>query len=156
MDRPMDDPRGAHHEPGRQEEASAWLGHDRASIGLAGIGVQTRRHNVGVILLTGILLAIFVVPDPWKWPVLIGFAVLEVGETIFTWRFSRRWRTKVGPETLVGSVGRAITDCRPDGRVRVRGEDWQARCEAGVESGQKVRVVDRERLTLIVEPLVQG
>lgn len=105
-----------------------------------------------MILLTGILLAIFVAPDPWKWPVVIGFAVLEVGETIFTWRFSRRWRTKVGPETLIGAVGRAITECRPNGRVRVRGEDWQARCDVGVDADQPVRVVGRERLTLVVEP----
>ena len=105
-----------------------------------------------MFLLVGIALAIFVVPDDWRLPVLIGFALLEIVETTVTWRLSRRGATKVGPETLIGADGVAITDCRPAGRVRVRGDDWQARCEVGVASGDRVRVVGRERLTLLVEP----
>ena len=105
-----------------------------------------------MFLLTGIALAIFVVPDAWRVPVIVGAAILEVVETTVTWRLSRRGATKVGPETLIGAVGRAITDCRPTGTVRVRGEEWQARCEAGVSSGDRVRVRGREGLMLLVEP----
>ena len=107
----------------------------------------------GVILLTGVVLAIFVVPDGWQIPTVIGFAILEIVETTVTWRLSRRWAAKVGPETLIGATGRATSDCRPNGTVRVNGEDWQARCDAGVATGQRVRVVDRDRLTLLVEPI---
>jgi membrane-bound serine protease (ClpP class) len=106
-----------------------------------------------VILLTGLLLAIFIIPDRWDVPVVIGFAVLEVTETVVTWRLSRRGAVKVGVETLIGAIGEAVTDCRPDGTVRIRGEVWQARCEAGVGAGQRARVVARDRLTLLVEPV---
>ena len=104
-----------------------------------------------MILLTGILLAIFIIPDRWDVPVVIGFAVLEVTETLVTWRLSRRGAVKVGVETLIGAVGIAVTDCKPEGTVRAHGEAWQARCESGVDAGQRVRVVGRDGLTLIVE-----
>jgi membrane-bound serine protease (ClpP class) len=106
-----------------------------------------------VFLLVGIALAIFVVPDGWRVPVIVGFAILEVVETTVTWRLSRRGKTMVGPETLIGAIGHAITDCRPTGTVRVRGEDWQARCEGGASSAERVRVLGREGLTLLVEPV---
>jgi membrane-bound serine protease (ClpP class) len=106
-----------------------------------------------VILLTGVLLAIFVVPDGWRLPVVIGFAILEVTETVVTWRFSRRGAPKVGAETLIGAAGKAVTDCRPVGTVRIRGEVWQARSESGAAAGQRIRVHGRDRLTLLVEPI---
>jgi membrane-bound serine protease (ClpP class) len=105
-----------------------------------------------VILLTGIALAIFVVPDAWRVPVVIGFAILEVAETAITWHISRRGSPKVGAETLIGATGRVVTECRPAGTVRVRGEEWQARSDAAVVAGQRIRVLGRERLTLLVEP----
>ena len=106
-----------------------------------------------MILLTGIALAFFVVPDAWRVPVLIGFAVLELTETVVTWRLSRRGAAKVGPETLIGATGRAVTDCRPSGTVRVHGEIWQARCDPGVGAGERLRVHGRDRLMLLVEPI---
>ena len=109
-------------------------------------------QNHVLIFLTGVVLAIFVVPDPWRVPVVIGFAILEVVETTVTWRLSRRWAPKVGSETLIGATGIAVTDCRPTGAVRVRGEEWQARCDTGVDAGERVRVHGRDRLTLLVEP----
>ena len=105
-----------------------------------------------MIFLTGIALAVFAVPEAWRIPVVVGFAILEVAETAITWQISRRGAPKVGAETLTGAAGRAVTDCRPTGTVRVRGEHWQARCEAGVDAGQAIRVTGRDRLTLLVEP----
>jgi membrane-bound serine protease (ClpP class) len=116
-------------------------------------GQRKIKQNRGVIFLIGVVLAIFVVPDAWKIPTVIGFAILEVVETTVTWRLSRRGASKVGPETLIGSVGSAITECRPSGTVRVLGDVWQARCDAGAAAGQRVRVVGRDRLTLQVEPI---
>jgi membrane-bound serine protease (ClpP class) len=106
-----------------------------------------------VILLIGIGLAIFVFPYPWNVAVVILAGILEFFETAGTWRWSRRGKAKVGPETLIGASGRAITDCRPEGMVRVLAEDWRARCEAGVSAGHPIRVLGREQLTLVVEPL---
>ena len=105
-----------------------------------------------MIFVSGVLLAVFVVPDAWDVPVVIGFGILEVAETVFTWRFSQRWAPKVGSETLIGALGRAVTDCRPDGTVRIRGEVWQARCEPAVVAGEPVRVHARDGLTLLVKP----
>jgi membrane-bound ClpP family serine protease len=106
-----------------------------------------------VIFLTGILLAVLVVPDAWDVPVVIGFGILEVAETTFWWRRSRRGAPKVGTETLIGASGRAVTDCRPAGTVRVLGEVWQARSEPAAAAGQRVRVLARDGLTLLVEPI---
>jgi membrane-bound ClpP family serine protease len=41
--------------------------------------------------------------------------------------------------------------CRPDGQIEVAGERWQARCQAGADVGQRVKVVSRERLLLVVD-----
>lgn len=105
-----------------------------------------------MIFLTGIVLAIFVFPDGMEVPVIIGFGLLEVVETAITWRLSRMWAPRFGPETLIGARGRAVTECRPRGTVRVQGEEWEARCDSGVEAGGPVRVKAREGLTLVVEP----
>jgi membrane-bound ClpP family serine protease len=108
-----------------------------------------------VILLIGIGLALFVFPFPWNIVVVIIAGILEFIETVGTWRWSRRGKAKVGPETLVGAKGRAITECRPNGMVRVLAEDWRARCDAGVSAGHPIRVVGRDQLTLLVEPIEQ-
>jgi membrane-bound serine protease (ClpP class) len=57
----------------------------------------------------------------------------------------------VGPETLVGAVGRVVTPCRPLGQVRVQGELWRASCADGADEGEEVRVVALDGLTLLVE-----
>ena len=106
-----------------------------------------------MILLIGVALAIFVIPFPWNIPVLVLFAAIEVGETLGTAIWSRRADPKVGVETLIGGIGRVVTDCRPKGTVRIKGEIWRARCEDGASMGTRVRVVGREDLILTVEAL---
>ena len=105
-----------------------------------------------MILLVGVAIAVFVVPDAWTVPVIVAAVAVEVTETAFTMWWSRRAPPKFGPETLAGSLGRAIEDCRPLGRVRVRGEVWQARSELNIPAGSPIRVVGRDGLTLLVEP----
>jgi membrane-bound serine protease (ClpP class) len=109
-----------------------------------------------MIFVVGVLLAFFVFPDGWEVPAIIGFGLLEIAETAVTWRLSRIWGPRFGPETLIGAYGRTVTECRPNGTVRVQSEQWQARCDAGAAAGDAVRVVARDRLTLIVEPTGQG
>jgi membrane-bound ClpP family serine protease len=109
--------------------------------------------NACVLLLTGIVLAVFVVPAPWAVPVVVVAALVEFTETAIGIWYSRRSPPKVGVETLIGSTGRVVTDCRPAGTVRVRGEVWQARCASGADTHDAVRVVGRDRLTLLVEPI---
>jgi membrane-bound serine protease (ClpP class) len=105
-----------------------------------------------MLFVGAVLLALFVIEGPWGL-VLIGLAaVVEIGETFFWIRFSRRRRIRAGAETLIGARAEVVSPCKPLGHVRVVGELWRARCEAGAESGETVQIVGREGLTLLVEP----
>ena len=107
-----------------------------------------------MILVIGVLVGLFVVPDPWTVPVIAAAAVLEVVETFVSFRIAKRFgRPRVGPERLPGATGRVVTTCRPRGQVRVRGEVWQARCEARADVDDPVRVIRRHGLVLDVEPI---
>jgi membrane-bound serine protease (ClpP class) len=56
-----------------------------------------------------------------------------------------------GAEALVGGTGRAVTDLAPDGLVLMGGEQWSARSvEGGVGSGERVEIVGRDGLRLLV------
>ncbi len=65
---------------------------------------------------------------------------------------ARRRAVVSGSEELIGSLGVALSGFKQVGRIRIHGEDWQARSTAPVRHGQKVRVTAREGLTLIVQP----
>jgi membrane-bound serine protease (ClpP class) len=104
-----------------------------------------------LLLLGAILLAVFVLPTAWGIVAVATALVVEVAETWFWIRLSRRRRARVGAEALIGALGEAVTECRPEGYVRVAGELWQARCPDGADVGQPVRVVARDDLTLSVE-----
>jgi membrane-bound serine protease (ClpP class) len=79
-------------------------------------------------------------------------AVIEVGETAFWLWYSKRRRAKVGIETIVGRTAVVVLPCYPDGQVKLDGELWQARCEAGAGTGAGVVVREVDGLTLVVEP----
>jgi membrane-bound serine protease (ClpP class) len=65
---------------------------------------------------------------------------------------ARRRPVVSGKEELIGRTAEATTSFKNEGRVRVRGEDWQARTQRPVQRGQRVRIIDIEGLTLIIEP----
>jgi membrane-bound serine protease (ClpP class) len=105
-----------------------------------------------LLFVGAVLLALFVLPAPWGLVLVAAAAVVEVAETFFWIRLSRRRRIRAGAETLIGARAVVMSSCRPVGQVRVEGELWRARCEAGVEAGRTVRIVGRDGLTLLVEP----
>jgi membrane-bound serine protease (ClpP class) len=105
-----------------------------------------------VVLVGAILLALFVLPSPWGLVAVLGALVVEVGETAFWIWLSKRRRPQVGAEALIGARAQVVTSCRPLGNVRVAGELWRARCEAGADPGDTVRIRALEGLTLVVEP----
>jgi membrane protein implicated in regulation of membrane protease activity len=110
-------------------------------------------QNDAVILLIGIGLAIFVVPWPWNIPIVILFGLIEIAETSWAWRWVRHADDTRGPKTVIGATGRAVTDCRPSGTVRVHATMWPAECAIGVDGGQRIRVLAQVEQTLIVEPV---
>lgn len=109
-----------------------------------------------MLLIAAIVAALVFVPSPWGFVLVTVAAVLELAETVFWIRFSRRRRIQVGAETLIGAEAVVTEACRPLGQVRLGGELWQARCEAGADRGERVRVVGRSDLILVVEPRSSG
>jgi membrane protein implicated in regulation of membrane protease activity len=106
-----------------------------------------------LLLIVAILLAVFVLEEPWTWIVVLAGATFEVGEaTFFVW-WSKRRKAVVGVEALIGQRAVVAADCRPVGQVRVVGELWQARCDSGADVGEEVIVKALDGLTLVVEPL---
>jgi membrane protein implicated in regulation of membrane protease activity len=91
--------------------------------------------------------------SPWNvvaFLVLLPLWVLE----LFGWnRTTKRHRKAVGAQTLIGREAVVSVPCRPVGQVRLDGEIWEARCEAGAGTGERVRVTGRNGLTLTVEPV---
>ncbi len=104
-----------------------------------------------MLLLGGILLAVFVLPSPWGIVAVISGGVLDVAESFLMLRWSRRRRAATGAEALVGATARVVTPCRPLGQVRIRGELWAARSSSGADPGADVVVRGVNRLTLLVD-----
>lgn len=100
------------------------------------------------MILALAIAGLFVLPDPWRIVFLVCAVAIEVGEVFFWIRFLRRYRVTTGVEGLIGETAVVIGD----GRVRVRGEIWNARSEVEVGRGQPVRIAEVDGLTLVVEP----
>ena len=108
-----------------------------------------------MVLTLAIILAL-VLPYPANLAVLVLGAVGEVGEIVWGRRLAKRWRPKVGAETMIGQTADVVEACRPVGQVRVHGELWEARCAAGAAVGDTVRITALEGLTLTVAPVTAG
>ena len=105
-----------------------------------------------VLFLVGVLLAVFVLPQPWGLVAIGVGAALDIAETgAFLWWSGRR-KALVGVEALVGKRGVAVGDLWPEGQVRLRGEIWNARCEGGCSAGTEILVREVDGLTLLVDP----
>jgi len=102
-----------------------------------------------MLLLGGILLAVFVVPWPWGIFTVLGGGLLDIGESLVLLRWSRRRRSVVGAEALVGQ--RAVVTSPSPLQVRVAGELWEARSDRPLVLGDEVVVTAVEGLTLRVE-----
>jgi membrane protein implicated in regulation of membrane protease activity len=104
-------------------------------------------------LLVAILLAIFVLDEPWNLLAVGVGAAWELAETVVIVRWSQRRQAEVGAETLVGQRAIVASDCMPEGQVRVVGELWRAQCRGGASVGDEVIVREVDGLTLVVEPV---
>jgi membrane protein implicated in regulation of membrane protease activity len=100
-----------------------------------------------MLLLGGILLAVFVIPWPWGIFAILGGALLDIGESAAFLRWSRRRKSPVGAEALVGQTAVVVTGTQ----VRVAGELWEARSDDPLRVGAHVTVRAVEGLTLVVD-----
>jgi membrane protein implicated in regulation of membrane protease activity len=100
-----------------------------------------------MLLLGGILLAVFVVPWPWGIATVLGGGLLDIAESLVLLRWSKRRRSSVGTEALVGQTAVVATSTQ----VRVDGELWQALAARPLVPGEEVTVRAVEGLTLVVD-----
>jgi membrane protein implicated in regulation of membrane protease activity len=100
-----------------------------------------------MLLLAGILLAVFIVPWPWGIVTVLVGGLLDVGESFAFIKWSRRRKAAVGAEALLGQTAVVATPTQ----VRVAGELWEARSDASLRVGEKVVVREVDGLTLVVE-----
>ena len=105
-----------------------------------------------MVLALSILLAVFVLEEPWTWIAVAFGASFELAESGLLIWWSKRRRAAVGAETLVGRRAVVSVDCMPEGQVKVAGEIWRAHCDAGAGVGSPVVVREVRGLTLVVEP----
>jgi len=99
-----------------------------------------------MLLLGGILLAIFVLPSPWGIVAVVAGGLIDVAESLALLRWSRRRRAATGVETL---IGRTAVVSSPT-QVRVAGELWEAISDVPLVPGESVQVTGVDGLTLRV------
>jgi membrane-bound serine protease (ClpP class) len=99
-----------------------------------------------MLLLGGILLAVFVVPWPWGIATVLAGGLLDVAESLVLLRWSRRRRAVTGAEALIGRTAVVATPTQ----VRVAGELWEARADGPLVRGEEVEVVAVDGLRLDV------
>ena len=104
------------------------------------------------MLIVVAVVLLVVLPSPWNLVAFLVLIPLWLLELMGWNRTVRHRRRAVGVDTLIGRDAVVVTACRPRGQVRLDGEIWNARCDAGAAIDDRVRIVDRDRLTLVVVP----
>jgi membrane-bound serine protease (ClpP class) len=69
---------------------------------------------------------------------------------------SRKRPVVTGSEALIGAEGEIVSWQGGDGRVRVMGEIWQARADASLAVGSRIKVIGRDGLVLRVADVRPG
>jgi membrane-bound serine protease (ClpP class) len=91
-----------------------------------------------------------------SWPVIVG-ATLSTAIIVFgiagAAAKAYRQRPVTGAEEMIGSKGEVVEWSDKSGRIHVHGETWSARADRPLQAKEKVRVVGRDGLTLIVESI---
>lgn len=105
--------------------------------------------------LTVAIVVALVVPWPWNLTAVLTGVAIEAVELTWGLRLARRWRPKTGAEAMIGQLANVVAPCHPNGKVRVHGELWEARCPSGADVGETVRIEQLDGLTLVVAPTVR-
>ena len=105
-----------------------------------------------MLTIVAVVLALTVLPTPWGWVAILGAGAIDVGETVFFLRWSKRRRATVGVQTLVGRTAVVVRALTPRGQVKLDGEIWDARSAFDLVPGDEVVVRAVDGLVLDVEP----
>jgi membrane-bound serine protease (ClpP class) len=89
-------------------------------------------------------------------PISVILAVTLTTSAFFIFAISMALRTHrkkvtTGKEGIVGEIGIAVTNIDHEGEVKIHGEYWKAISNKKIKKNEKVKVVEVEGLTLIVE-----
>ncbi|NIO06160.1 MAG: nodulation protein NfeD, partial [Proteobacteria bacterium] len=118
--------------------------------------------SYGLLSVSGIISlllgSIMLIDNPTEylrisWQVVVPAVAVSAGFFIFAVTMAIRARLKkptTGIEGLVGSIGIAESDFRPDGQIAVHGEIWSAESGDKIKKGDKVEVIKVDKLTLAV------
>ena len=89
-----------------------------------------------------------------SWQVIVVVIVFTVAFFVFAIGMgikAQRRKPTTGSEGLIGETGEAISDLRPDGRVKIHGETWSAiSLDGTIKKGTRVTVKELENLKIKV------
>jgi membrane-bound serine protease (ClpP class) len=138
-----------------------------AALVLLGIGLMVAEAHIGsfgVIGVAGIIAfvigAIMMFPSgapgySLSLPVVAAATIMTAALFLLVLTMllrSRRRPVVTGREGLLGAEGETVAWDGGEGRVLVNGEIWRARAQRPLEKGDRIRVIEREGLVLVVEP----
>ncbi len=88
----------------------------------------------------------------FPWPIALAVYLPILAGSL--WLYAKMWEAMrrpvaIGPEALIGADGEALG---PD-TARVQSETWRVRSTVLLRPRMRVRVIAREGLTLLVEPM---
>jgi membrane-bound serine protease (ClpP class) len=124
-----------------------------------GFGIPGVLGIVSFILGGSILFAHFGTPDPlefgvslnsWMFGTMITFVTIVLGIPVIFIAFARKVNRKVLTPKTIGLTGNTLTSVNEVGRVRVRGETWNARSTEPIAKGTSVRVLAEDGDVLLV------
>lgn len=115
--------------------------------------ISTIAEEIGLVILGFWILPLINVNIPW--PVILSAMAAWLGWSVFTYRKGSKalaHQPVPGMAGMVGSVGIAVQPLKPEGLVKIKGELWNCRAEAGdIETGAAVKVIKQEGLKLVVQ-----
>jgi len=118
--------------------------------------------SYGVLTLGGIIamilgsLMLFESPEPYlrvSWFIILPTVLATAAFFVFGLSFALKAqlaKPTTGREGLIGMRGRVISSLRPEGKVFVHGEYWNARSDEEIEQGEAIEVVGISDLLLTV------
>jgi membrane-bound serine protease (ClpP class) len=98
-------------------------------------------------------------PDPYMRVSLVVVLTVVLGTALFfifavgLGLKAQRKKVTTGDKGIIGMIGVARTEIKPEGYVFIHGEIWKAECDlsaGGIEKGEKVKVIGIENLMLKV------
>ena len=125
----------------------------RVAIGADDPRACTQPYASRVLTIAAVVLALTVIPSPWNVLAVAGALAVDIVETIVFVRWSRRRRSFVGAEALVGRTAVVVRALAPQGQVKLDGELWLASAETWLDPGEEVVVTEVDGLLLRVEPV---